>query len=371
MARLERLVPSRLGHLIDLRRIFPTMADTDAPAGIDEAQPLRNRPWRRRVNRYAAGLTHLVFVSLLLLTAMKADFSQNESGGTPIMAESVQEEQREETASLKTEAQGQQPSVSEPKEQHAGKKAGEPPQAEASRPPQDARIARLLAAYPDFLSGYENNELIWRDGSRMPFDDGRAKDFRQRLEEPDVEDMFAQPYPARSINEPPGVNIDPGRVRHDGFFTRLYGDCRKGEVERHLVDVIWLPSHGNKKIKFTSLNGAAEKLQLVSNELDALPAKFIKYLQPISGTFNCRNIARTSRLSAHSYGIAIDLNAKYGHYWQWNRPSRDGLYAHRNDVPWEIASVFEKHGFIWGAKWYHFDSFHFEFRPELLPDSHH
>jgi peptidoglycan LD-endopeptidase CwlK len=28
--------------------------------------------------------------------------------------------------------------------------------------------------------------------------------------------------------------------------------------------------------------------------------------------------------------------------------------------------VFEKHGFIWGAKWYHYDTMHFEYRPELL-----
>jgi hypothetical protein len=28
--------------------------------------------------------------------------------------------------------------------------------------------------------------------------------------------------------------------------------------------------------------------------------------------------------------------------------------------------VFEKHGFIWGGKWYHYDTMHFEYRPELL-----
>jgi hypothetical protein len=28
--------------------------------------------------------------------------------------------------------------------------------------------------------------------------------------------------------------------------------------------------------------------------------------------------------------------------------------------------VFEKHGFIWGGAWYHYDTMHFEYRPELL-----
>jgi hypothetical protein len=34
----------------------------------------------------------------------------------------------------------------------------------------------------------------------------------------------------------------------------------------------------------------------------------------------------------------------------------------------KIVDVFEKHGFIWGGKWYHYDTMHFEYRPELLND---
>ncbi|WP_265937085.1 M15 family metallopeptidase [Aliarcobacter butzleri] len=30
--------------------------------------------------------------------------------------------------------------------------------------------------------------------------------------------------------------------------------------------------------------------------------------------------------------------------------------------------MFEKYGFIWGGRWYHFDTMHFEYRPELLVD---
>jgi hypothetical protein len=32
----------------------------------------------------------------------------------------------------------------------------------------------------------------------------------------------------------------------------------------------------------------------------------------------------------------------------------------------EIVEIFERHGFIWGGKWYHFDTFHFEYRPEII-----
>jgi hypothetical protein len=45
---------------------------------------------------------------------------------------------------------------------------------------------------------------------------------------------------------------------------------------------------------------------------------------------------------------------------------RGGAIVYRNRMPAEIVAIFEKHGFIWGGKWYHFDTMHFEFRPELL-----
>jgi hypothetical protein len=31
--------------------------------------------------------------------------------------------------------------------------------------------------------------------------------------------------------------------------------------------------------------------------------------------------------------------------------------------------VFEKHGFVCGGKWYHFDTMHFEYRPEIIAAS--
>ena len=104
-------------------------------------------------------------------------------------------------------------------------------------------MAALVAAYPDFLAGFEGNDIVWKDGTRMAFDDGRgAKDFETRLAEPDLEDMFYAPYPIGRSGLPPPVDIDPGRVRYQPFFARMYGDCSKGEVTGHLVDVVWLPT---------------------------------------------------------------------------------------------------------------------------------
>jgi hypothetical protein len=76
-------------------------------------------------------------------------------------------------------------------------------------------MAVLVAAYPDFLSRYDGNDIVWKDGTRMAFDDGRgAKDFETLLAAPDLEDMFYAPYPPGRTGTPPAFNVDPGRVRY-------------------------------------------------------------------------------------------------------------------------------------------------------------
>ncbi len=44
-----------------------------------------------------------------------------------------------------------------------------------------------------------------------------------------------------------------------------------------------------------------------------------------------------------------------------------GKHPFRNRIPLGIVTICEKHGFIWGGTWYHGDTMHFEYRPELLP----
>ena len=88
---------------------------------------------------------------------------------------------------------------------------------------------------------------------------------------------------------------------------------------------------------------------------------------PLGGSVNWRSIAGTSRLSAHSWGIAIDLNARYGAYWRWQKsPAPESILNLRRSYPGEIVKIFEAQGFIWGGKWSHYDLMHFEYRPELL-----
>ena len=228
----------------------------------------------------------------------------------------------------------------------------------------------LTAAYPDALAGHDDNVLHWRDGTDMPVSDGNTgKTLPELLRHASILDQFRIPYPRGPLQRPPAVDADPGRFRNTAFFTKMYGDCRKGEVALHLVSLTWLPktlaqTSGGNSIRITSLNGVAEHLRAVSEEIDALPEGIKRAAYPIAGTYNCRSVADTGQPSPHGYGIAIDLNTAFSDYWFW-RPHH-GPILYRNRMPEEIVAIFEKHGFIWGGKWYHFDTMHFEFRPELL-----
>ena len=72
-------------------------------------------------------------------------------------------------------------------------------------------------------------------------------------------------------------------------------------------------------------------------------------------------------MSMHAYAAAIDINVRFADYWRWSGGKREtDKVTYKNQIPMEIVAVFEKHGFIWGGKWYHYDTMHFEYRPELL-----
>ncbi len=236
-----------------------------------------------------------------------------------------------------------------------------------SPPPWAARVDLLIKAYPDFLERAEGGDLVWKDGTRGPIDDGKGeKDFESWLDGPDIADQFRFVYPLGRTGLPPPPNSDPGRARNKALFEKMYGRCAPGEKLSSLVTIEWLPNHGAQKLGVTRVNGVAGKLAAVSAELDRLPARFLEFLKPSAGTYNCRAIAGTERASAHGYGIAIDLAVKHADYWRWNKPGASGAAAYKNRIPWEIVEIFERHGFIWGGKWSHFDTMHFEYRPELI-----
>ncbi len=221
----------------------------------------------------------------------------------------------------------------------------------------------LMDNYPDFIKGYEENHLLLADGSALLYDDQEEKSFIDRMDKPDVEDMFSQPYDTSVWL--PARNYDPGRVRNEELMKYMYGK-NEAEARKRLVRVKWF----KQQLLFSSVNGAADSLKAVAKELAQLPASYQKYFDN-SSTFYWRTVRGSNRLSAHSFGIAIDICTKFSDYWRWKNPGKgeEDSLKYTNRIPKEIIQIFEKHGFISGARWYHFDTMHFEFRPDLLQAS--
>ncbi len=260
------------------------------------------------------------------------------------------------------------PSSTEIGAKPATDEAREPFRLSEGTPPP--RMACLRAGYQNAIDRVEQMGKSWFvvlvDGTRLAWDDGRIKSFETRLGAPDLEDQLSIPYPAGEMITLPEENDDPGRFRVEALFKAVYGATEK-RVRDNLTTVVWLPKRLGRRLRFNRENGAAEALTKVSRALDdRLPKSALRYISQPAGTFAWRHIAGTNRLSAHSFGIAVDINVDASNYWRWEMNKKPLVY--RNRVPYQIVEVFEKHGFIWGGKWYHYDTMHFEYRPELFAD---
>lgn len=226
----------------------------------------------------------------------------------------------------------------------------------------------LVEAYPDFLSYASDNLIVWKDGTSMIYDDRQEEpDFETRLNQASLKDQMSLCYAKEFAL--PAIDFDPGRIRHEPFFYKMYGSS-EAEVRTKITEIDWLPQNfeGKVKLKVTTLNGIDKKFKAVSDELDALPKEYLKYLENPGGTFNWRTIAGTTRISTHSFGMTIDINVAHSNYWRNDEPNEKGIYKYKNSIPPQIVEIFEKYGFIWGGKWYHYDTMHFEYRPELLSE---
>lgn len=244
----------------------------------------------------------------------------------------------------------------------------------ATPPPAPSPDAKLEAVASALQKGYgklfegtgkddKGQTVIRMAGKAFLFDDGKEKKPEARIDEPDVEDMFFQIYPLVNPTEKVEKDHDPGRARVEDFFKLLYGGT-EAEVRKNLVPVNFCGT----KVQFSSRCGAADALAAVGKELDALFEKHPEmkdFTRNLAGTFQWRFIAGTKRLSNHSFGTAIDLNVERSAYWRWSKPATLPIF-NRKTWPTELIEAFERHGFIWGGKWWHYDTMHFEFRPELI-----
>jgi hypothetical protein len=204
--------------------------------------------------------------------------------------------------------------------------------------------------------------VAWRSpGGADAGRDGGDPDSEQAA---DLADVFATPYVTGLIvpvdTSDAGKIDDPGRVRVAELFLATYGATRD-EVQQRLVPVSFFG------VRWAFHERAAPALRRVVERLKVqlqTNQRLLPFLKNIGGTWSWRRIARSKNLSAHAWGIAIDLNVERSAYWRWT--FRGQPLKWKNRIPQEIVDAFEAEGFIWGGRWVHYDTMHFEYRPELL-----
>ena len=198
------------------------------------------------------------------------------------------------------------------------------------------------------------------DGATVPWDDGKTKTFEEKLADPDLEDALSIEYRPGVIVPVHTIDEDPGRIRVDALFRATYGDSAEA-VRAQLVPWTLL---GQTLVVHRKVLPAFQRVGARLDAATKADPTLAPFLHALGGTFVWRVIAGTNRRSAHSYGVSLDLDPGRSDYWRAQSPG--GKITWRNRIPQAIVDAFEAEGFVWGGRWYHYDTMHFEYRPELF-----
>lgn len=253
-------------------------------------------------------------------------------------------------------------------------------------------LRALLVAYPDKVKdlNYDFTEdqwyitvgstrLFWADGRLLPHDElqDTAKwlpyiDYLYPEAVPDpkkfspglIEQLNTRALEVRRSNEKP-YNI--------AFYDCLYDGATRRSIEANIIREDYLGKRVSMhRDMFPKLRNIERKIMKLA-ETDEEVRAFVENIKSIQG-YNWRDITDRPLRSNHSWGIALDIlplgwNRK-NVYWYWISQFNDEWMfvppSRRWAPPDAVIKIFESEGFIWGGKWYLWDTIHFEYRPELL-----
>lgn len=237
----------------------------------------------------------------------------------------------------------------------------------------DPRVLAILQAYGpliDSVTFSEGDAVFSVKGRAVRFQDGRMLGDGNLAEREQFGSIFYR-YPLEWLTEPPPLAEEP--IYCTDFLDYLFGQT-ESEIRSHGQSVAFLD---HRMFVNTLL---VEPLQAVEREVrtaarhDQAVAKWIGNLN-ITYSFIDKDIAGSQSRSYHAYGLAVDLvplsSGGKQVYWRWSRVfNREGWdripMARRWNPPQAVVEAFERQGFVWGGKWAHFDTIHFEYRPEIL-----
>jgi hypothetical protein len=234
-------------------------------------------------------------------------------------------------------------------------------------------VSALREAYGDHIRRVERREgdIVFIIGGReIYYREGRMLREEHIASYYEYESIFYI-YRRGTLTRIPDPVAFP-KNRSSDFLDALVGDTR-GEIASSSK---WVTFLGRKAFVHEICSESLERVDLEINRYAQSSEEVRSFISNIKVVFSMdpRSVKGTDNQSYHAYGLALDIVPKnYGNkqvYWRWSSIFDEDWgripIIKRWKPPSEVIAAFEKNGFIWGGKWYHFDTIHFEYRPELL-----
>ncbi|MCL2293282.1 MAG: M15 family metallopeptidase, partial [Spirochaetes bacterium] len=186
-------------------------------------------------------------------------------------------------------------------------------------------------------------------------------------------EAFTRLMEERRSNREPQAPAQPAR-RPQYFHEALFGISNRNQAWAQQVQIQFLGHPLTIHSRIAHKVSLIEEIIMDESKTNPAVRQWKNSLGTVAG-WSWRNISSSGNRSLHSYGIAIDLlprnlgglatywawTSRYNSQW-WNIP-----FSQRYHPPVEVIRAFESFGFFWGGKWLnHFDTMHFEYRPEVF-----
>ena len=238
----------------------------------------------------------------------------------------------------------------------------------------DPRVRAFVEAYAPLIDSvtYGGEDVVFALGSRpIHFQDGRMLEEGRLDRREDCDPIFYR-YSLEPLTEPPPLSEETATYCTDTLES-LWGRT-DAQIRSHGRSITFLDHRMFVNDLLVDPLAGVERDVREAATGDPSVATWINEMD-ITYSFIDRGIAGSPTRSHHAWGMAIDLvPSSYGGravYWQWSRVfDREGWHRipleRRWSPPQAVIEIFERHGFVWGGKWTHFDNIHFEYRPEIL-----
>ncbi|WP_315814611.1 hypothetical protein [Paraflavitalea speifideaquila] len=115
---------------------------------------------------------------------------------------------------------------------------------------------QLIKAYPDCIVGIQNNYVVFKNGVRLLFDDGKFKTLAQQYAAPDIEDQLRAVYMKGKHPDRLSWMIPEGSGMI--LFKVMYG-ATPAAVKENLVTITWLPASANQTLRVSRINGVDKR----------------------------------------------------------------------------------------------------------------